>query len=35
MNLAFVYLTSFERTAAGVRTDDEMWNGGAWYWWRA
>ena len=25
MNLAFVYLTSFERTAAGVLTDDEMW----------
>ena len=25
MNLAFVYLTSFECTAAGVLTDDEMW----------
>ena len=25
MNLAFIYLTSFERTAASILTDDEMW----------
>ncbi len=25
MNLGFVYLTSFERTAAGILTDNEMW----------
>jgi hypothetical protein len=25
MNLAFIYLSSFERTAAGILTDSEMW----------